>query len=405
MFIIAKKSWIKPRHRLIRNIAYLVLYPYARLKYGVRVEKFKEKNLRQYLILLNHQTVFDQFFVGMSFKKPIYYLATEDIFSNGWVSSLIRYLVAPIPIKKQTTDVSAVKKCLTVAREGGTIAIAPEGNRTYSGKTEYMSPTIAPLARKLRLPIVLYRIEGGYGVQPRWSDVIRKGKMRAYAAEVIEPEEYEKMTDEELFSRIENGLYVNEAVADGEFHHKRRAEYLERLIYVCKYCGLSSFESNADTVICKTCGKGAQYCSDKRLKGIGFDFPFEFVNDWYEYQKDFVNSLDVTEYINKPIFCDKAKISEVIVYKKKVPLRENADLCLYGDRIVVDEGEQNEFVFSFDETSAVTVLGRNKLNIYHNKRIYQVKGNKRFNAIKYVNLFNRYRNIKKGDLVGEFLGL
>jgi 1-acyl-sn-glycerol-3-phosphate acyltransferase len=105
--------------------------------------------------------------------------------------------------------------CIRVAKEGGTICIAPEGNRTYSGKTEYINPAIVSLARKIRLPIALYRIEGGYGVQPRWSDVTRKGKMRSYVSEVIKPEEYSEMTDEELLERINKGLFVDEAKADG----------------------------------------------------------------------------------------------------------------------------------------------------------------------------------------------
>jgi hypothetical protein len=133
--------------------------------------------------------------------------------------------VAPIPIKKQTTDLNAVMNCIRVAREGGTIAIAPEGNRTFSGETVYMSDSIAPLAKKLKLPIALYRIEGGYGVQPRWSDVVRRGKMRGYVSQVIEPEEYADMKPQELFRRIAQGLYVDEAVADGVFLHGKRAEY------------------------------------------------------------------------------------------------------------------------------------------------------------------------------------
>ena len=141
-------AWLKPRHKTVRNLVSIVLSPYSAHKYGIKVEKFKEQNGRQYLILFNHQTAFDQFFVGEAFKGPIYYLATEDIFSKGWVSSLIRYLVAPIPIKKQTSDIRAIKNCLKVAKEGGTIALAPEGNRTYSGKTEFMLPTIAFLAKE-----------------------------------------------------------------------------------------------------------------------------------------------------------------------------------------------------------------------------------------------------------------
>ena len=108
------KKWIKPRHTLVRNILSVTLGLYSRIRYGIKVERFKEQEKRPYLVLLNHQTPFDQFFVGMAFKGPIYYLATEDIFSNGFVSSVIKYLVAPIPIKKQAADIKAILTCIKV---------------------------------------------------------------------------------------------------------------------------------------------------------------------------------------------------------------------------------------------------------------------------------------------------
>ena len=397
-----KKKWIRYRHRVVRNIAYAVLYPYSKWKYGIKVERFREQEDRGYLILLNHQTPFDQFFVGMAFRGAVYYLATEDIFSNGWISSLIRWLVAPIPIKKQTTDLAAVMNCIRIAREGGTIAIAPEGNRTYSGKTEYMSPTIASLARKVGLPIALYRIEGGYGVQPRWSDKVRKGKIRCYVSRVIQPEEYATMTNEELFAAIEEGLAVNEAVSDGIYKSNHRAEYLERAIYVCPDCGLSEFESKGNFIACKKCHKKVEYGADKRLTGVGFDFPFAYVADWYEYQKEFVCSLDVTQFVSQPLYRDTAGLHQVIVNKRKICLRKNAVLELYGDRVVMDGGE---WVMPFDKVSAMSVLGRNKLNIYYGDKVFQVKGGKRFNALKYVNFYFRYKNIIKGEADGKFLGL
>ncbi|MBQ9106681.1 MAG: 1-acyl-sn-glycerol-3-phosphate acyltransferase [Clostridia bacterium] len=400
-----QQKWMKFRHRVVRNVAFAVLYPYSKWKYGITVDCFKEQGDRAYLILLNHQTPFDQFFVGMAFKGPVYYLASEDIFSNGWVSSLIRWLVAPIPIKKQATDVSAVMNCIRVAKEGGTIAIAPEGNRTYSGKTEYMSPAIASLARKLKLPIALYRIEGGYGVQPRWSDVVRKGKIHSYVSRVIEPQEYEKLTNEELFEIIEKGLAVNEGVSGGVFESDKRAEYLERAIYVCPYCGLSEFESKGNEIECKKCRRKISYGTDKRLSGVGFSFPFRYVTEWYDYQKEFVCSLDVTEHTKEPLYRDAASLSEVIVYQKKVLLRKTAAIALYGDRIVIDEGCGNALVFPFSEVSAISVLGRNKLNIYYDNKVYQLKGGKRFNALKYVNICFRCKNINAGDKNGKFLGL
>ncbi len=399
-------TWVKPRHRIVTAIASAVLTPYCRLKYGIRIEKFKEQEERQYLILYNHQTAFDQFFVGISFNgRPIYYMATEDIFSIGWVSKLLCWLVAPIPIRKQTTDIKAVKICFRIAKEGGTICIAPEGNRTYSGKTEYMNPAIGSMAKKMKMPIVLYRIEGGYGVQPRWSDVIRKGKMRAFVSRVIEPEEYASMTADELYEEIEKGLSVNEASVDGTFYHKKRAEYLERAIYVCPYCGVSVFESHDDTVECKICGRKISYGLTKELKGVGFEFPFRFVNEWYEYQKDFINHLDIRPYFDTPMYQDEAKVSEVILYEKKQPLREQAKITLYGDRVVFDEGEAKELVMHFDDVAAISVLGKNKSNIYYEDHVYQLKGGVRFNALKYVNLYYHYKNVTKENKNGEFLGV
>jgi 1-acyl-sn-glycerol-3-phosphate acyltransferase len=400
-----KKTWMLPRHKIITELARVVLHPYIVWKYGIRIEKFRDQGKRSYLVLYNHQTGFDQFFVGMAFRGPVYYMATEDIFSLGWISKLLRWAVAPIPIRKQTTDITAVMNCLKVAREGGTIAIAPEGNRTYSGRTEYMNPAIAALAKKMKLPIALYRIEGGYGVQPRWSDVVRRGRMRAYVSRVIEPEEYTGLTPEELGAMISRELYVDENCDCGVYKSRKRAEYLERCFYVCPDCGLTEYESHGCEATCRKCGKTVSYGEDKRIRGNGFEFPFAYAGEWYDYQNRYVNSLDVTKFTSEPLFRDTAKFSEVIVYKEKVLLRENCPISLYGDRMVLDEGKENELCLPFSEITAAACLGKNKLNIYHGKMIYQFKGSRRFNALKYVNLYFRYKNIMRGEPDDQFLGL
>ncbi|MBR2861558.1 MAG: 1-acyl-sn-glycerol-3-phosphate acyltransferase [Clostridia bacterium] len=398
-------SWIKPRHAVVRNVAYWVLYPFVRIRYGITIKKFTEQKNTPYLVLLNHQTPFDQFFVGMSFRGPVYYLATEDIFSKGFISKVIKWLVAPIPIKKQSTDVRAVINCIRVAKEGGTIAIAPEGNRTYSGKTEYISPTIVPLARKLKLPIALYRIEGGYGAEPRWSDCVRRGKMSAGVFKVLEPEDYVNLTDEEFLEEIKQGIFVSEAKADQEFLSSKRAEYLERAVYVCPHCkGFSKFESKGNEIKCKNCGLTIEYGKDKRLKSNNKEFPFEFVNDWYEFQKKFVNSVDTRTLTSKPIYVDCADVLQVIVYKNKEILLKQAEIRLYGDRIAINENTSQQMIFPFDKVSAVAILGRNKVNVYFDSKVYQFKGDKRFNAIKYAHLCYRHKNILE-DNNGEFLGL
>lgn len=396
-----KEIWTKPRHRFTHGFLRAIIGPYTAWKYNVKTDPFKEQGERAYLIMMNHQTPFDQFFISMSFTGPVYYIASEDIFSKGWISSVIRYLAAPVPIKKQTTDLHAVKTCMKIAKEGGTIALAPEGNRTYSGKTEYIKPSIVKFARALRLPIAIYRIEGGYGAQPRWSDVVRKGPMHAYVSRVIEQEEIKDLSDEELYDLLLKELYVNEGISDCEYHHPKLAEYLERAMYICPHCGFSEFESHGELVTCKQCGQEIRYRPNKELEGVNRPFPFRFMTEWYDYQCDFINNWDPRLHQDTPLYQDSARLSEVILYKNKQPMRDQVSVALYGNRITMDD----DLVFLFDETSAVTVLGRNKLNIYFNDRVYQLKGGKRFNALKYVNIFNRYKNICEGNEHGKFLGL
>ena len=71
----------------------------------------------------------------------------------------------------------------------------------------------------------------------------------------------------------------------------------------------------------------------------------------------------------------------------------------------MDEGTKEELEFPFSEVTAVSVLGKNKVNIYHDKRVYQLKGSEHFNALKYVNIYYRYKNISRGETDVKFLGL
>lgn len=397
------KKWMHFRHKVVWKVFYPLFAFLARVKYGARVKRFKSKE--PCVILFNHVTAFDQFFVGLSMGRPVYFVASEDLFSKGLVSKLLTYVVAPIPIKKHSTDLRAMKTILQVAKEGGSIALSPEGNRTYSGRTIYMKPSIANLAGKLKLPIVLYKIDGGFGVQPRWSDVVRKGKMTCGVSRVIPFEEYKDWSEDRLYDEIKAGLYVDEARNDREFRHKRLSEFLERVIYVCPECGLSGFESRLTRIKCLKCGREVRYGFNTELTGEGFEFPFKYVADWYEYQNSYVNKIDINEYIDKPLYVDEASLFEVVPYSHKIDIARNASVELYGDRVRVVKDDAEVLLLPFSEIVGSACMGNNKLNFDHKGKIYQIKGDVHFNPVKYVNFYNRYLNVSKGDENAEFLGL
>ena len=60
---------------------------------------------------------------------------------------------------------------------------------------------------------------------------------------------------------------------------------------------------------------------------------------------------------------------------------------------------------ALSELSVVTILGKNKLNVYHGEDVYQIKGSKRMNALKYMNFYHRHKNLTEEVEDHEFLGL
>lgn len=387
------------RHRFFMNFGRFITYLYSKLFYRIKVEKFKDQGKRNYLILFNHQTSFDQFFVLYAIKGAPVFIAGDDILSNGFISRVIDFCWGPIPIKKQKHDPKAVMQCLRAARSGATVSFSPEGHRTFSGETCYINPAIVPLIQHLKLPVAFFMIRGGFGAEPRFgTNHVRRGRMTAGITRVLEYDEYKDMTKEELYEVVKKELYYNDAECGERFYYKKSAEYLERVIYICPECGLSTFTSHNDTLTCTHCGRKAVYGSDMKFTG---DFPFKTVLDWYKYQEDFITKVDFSKYVDSPAYKEKCRFSLVIPTKKRILLHKNADISLYGDRIVVEKGEK-KYVFDFDNVEAASVLGRNKFNIYYDGKLYQVKGGKPFNAIKYLHFYNISKQ-KKGGKTSDFI--
>ena len=114
--------------------------------------------------------------------------------------------------------------------------------------------------------------------------------------------------------------------------------------------------------------------------------------------------MDVQSRSDEQIAEDTADLYEVVLYDRKRIIEKNTSVRLFGNRIEISSGENMLLCAGFDDTSVVTVLGRNKLNIYYGGRVYQLKSHKRFCALKYMNIFCRYTNQKNGQDEG-FLGI
>ena len=393
-----KKKWVKNRHKPVRILGKPIWW-IINSKIHYKGEFITLDKNKPYLVLCNHQTAWDMVPLYMSFNRPLYFVASDDLFSERY-SKALEFIFAPIPKSKSLRDTSAIRAMKQVANEGGVIAIFPEGNRTYSGKTEYIDPAIAKLIRFLKVPVIIYNLEGGYGVMPRWGETEAKGSYTGKLKRILEVDDYKDLSDEEIYNIVKEELFVDDTTIGRLFSGKRRAEFIERLLYICPDCGLAEFVSSGNEFKCTKCGKTYHYNEDLTLSGVGFESKFKYIKDWYDYQCDYINNFDFSSYGDKPVYITKdivLKENRVRVGKKKI---YSGDVEAYYDKFVFGDLE-----FRFDDITACTNLGRCKVGFYIDGKKYQfIDKDKKYAGIKYMHLFYRYKNLKEGN-GSSYLGL
>ena len=371
---------VLPRHRFYFRVLRFVGTVMGWM-YGCKYEIFRAKRGQNYFILANHQTLLDPAFLAMSFRAPVYFVAGETLFNDSLPSRLLRHCFAPIKKRKGEADVASIRSMVRVAREGGNVALFPEGNRTWADFPFYIDPAICSLIRLLKLPLLLYHFEGGYGVDPRWGKKRRKGAFRAYVYREMSLEEIASMSDEALYRTVIDALTVADGKSGNTYASPDRAEYLERLLFICPMCGkVSTLRSEGAHLACTHCGLDVTYGEDLSLSSETKGFPFSDLKEWYAYQLSCIREM-------------KPEAGQTIY--------RDADAVLYDKtgekRILVAEGESTltaealrvgEFEIPLSKIHSVSVVGGTKLVFHTKEKFYILTGNERFNAIKYAFTFS-----------------
>lgn len=391
--------WIKFRHKIVFAILHPIFVVYLWVRYGYRAKKYQlEKG--PYVMLFNHPTNLDPFMMALSFRGPIYFMANDDLFNIPVISPIIRYLVAPIPKAKSVRDIQAVKDCIRIVKEGGRIGIAPEGNRNYSGRVNYIDKAIVKLIKLLKVPVVLYNIYGGYGVNPRFSKRLHKGKMHGQVRRILSVEEVNDYPDNELYDIIVQSLDVNDLELNYKYRGKALAENLESVFYVCPVChSLSTIVSRKNHLQCTHCNLEVEYTESLTFRTKNDKFSFNTVFDYYRYQEDFIRNQD----LNLLKFSDHlVTLRQVIKNKRKFDIMQGSLSFDQNSLIVKSKNVIREF--SYENIISLAVVYHNTLIINLEDATYHIVADNRFNALKYLHLFYQVKNIKQGVRNG-FLGI
>lgn len=385
-----QKHWVKKRHAAVFAFLRFAMAPFLWLRYHYRAEKAPIRK-GPCIVLSNHQATMDPFFISKAFPFQLYFYASDDLF-NLKVSPLIRYLAAPIPKSKSVADLKAVMISLRVLREGGAIGITPEGNRTLSGRQWEMGDSVAKLVKTAKVPLVLFNLCGGYGTDPRWGVKIRRGtKFVGRVRRILTAEEYAGMSDEELFGIIKNELDVDDTLSGERYKSRRRAEYIERALYMCPVCGsIGTIHSHGTGFCCTSCKTEAEYTEDLKISPpVG---GYSRIYEWYEWERQ--------EIVRRILGGEKISDGDIL-FRESVKLQKK--IKLPGNTVTLDKdslmisGGGAETRYPLAEIDAITAVGKKKFNFYYKGKILQVKGGKRFCAIKYVHAFDGIRAARKEE--------
>lgn len=107
------------------------------------------------IIASNHTSNMDAPLLAVHTWEKKYYLAKKELFKGRFVSGFLKSIGA-VRIDRQANDVTAIKNCLKVLKDGKKLVIFPEGTRTNNENMELgeVKQGVALFATKAKVPVV-----------------------------------------------------------------------------------------------------------------------------------------------------------------------------------------------------------------------------------------------------------
>ena len=253
--------------RRVEAAARLIVGAFCRGAYRLEVEG------REHLpkdgpavVVANHRSYIDPFVLGYALGRTPRFVTTVRVFRNPLTRWFCERMAA-IPTRRGGADPRAVREVLRTLEAGRLVAIFPEGERSWDGRSlPFMRGALRLLAR-LDVPVVPASLIGTYEAWPRWAPQPRLARLRVVFGPAIQPR---CCGAEELGRRLTEAMHA--PVADAGPVRARAfglARGLSRLLWWCPSCGEVGGlrEASGERLECAACGAGYRLDEHYRLSG------------------------------------------------------------------------------------------------------------------------------------------
>jgi len=350
-----------------------------------------------FLLVGNHSAVIDPFLVGSFANRPIHFVASDSQFRSRVVSFLFN-LVGVIPKTKVLADLDTVKKIVTVKQTGGVIGIFPEGQSGWDGHSLPIIKATDKLVKSLKIPVIAVQIRGAYMSWPRWARRFRRGEIILSFRKILEPPALKSMSVAEVGSVLEAALsfdaFQYQRTAQTRFNGPRRAEYLERALFVCPDCErVDTLHSHRQRLSCTSCGYTVRMNNHGFFEARRGYLHFETIREWNLWQIEAYHRY-IDSFLDTPGGESVAEAAPIITeaaimiqegYKTQ-PLKPlgTGPMALFPDRIEVLPDRSDPLVFGIETVEGINVQNNEHLEFYVDETLYRVSAvNPRGNTYKW----------------------
>lgn len=210
-----------------------------------------------FLILASHHSFLDPYAISAIYPKERYAFVFNKYYLRIPVWGKMLLKAGLIPKKMFTPDFECASKIVKSIKNGFPVAVFPEGRLSTDGGPSLIDDTTAKLALLCKVPVVLVQVRKGYFNKPKWRPTRYKGTIDVEIMDVFWYDQFKDMAAEDIHKKIVNALSFNDfEQTDVCYKHKKLAEGLENVLYICPHCKtMHSNIAKGNTITCTHCGK------------------------------------------------------------------------------------------------------------------------------------------------------